>query len=233
MKLKIEYEDADIIVCIKPHGVPAQGDKTHDEDVESYLKNYIFEKEKMDTEPYLAIVHRLDRPVAGLMVFAKNPQAAASLSKQITDGTMRKYYQAILTGELPEESGVLVDYLLKDSKTNTTKVVDKDTKGAKRAELSYEVLDVFETSEGILSYVLICLNTGRHHQIRVQTAGRQAGIWGDTKYNPKFHKVKRQYKQIGLYAARLEFEHPATGEHMIFKNEPTGEAFDLIEMEDY
>ena len=167
------------------------------------------------------------------MVFARNQEAAADLSSQMLDGVFDKYYQAILTGELPDEEGDMVDYLLRDGKTNTSKVVKRGTKGAKKAALEYEVLDVIETDLGVFSYVLIHLLTGRHHQIRVQCASRGVGIYGDTKYNPQFQKVKRIYKEIGLYSTRLEFEHPATGEMMVFKTEPEGEAFDIIEAEDF
>lgn len=233
MKIQILHEDDDIIVCVKPAGVPTQPDRTNDEDMESYLKNYLYEKYELEEEPYIAVLHRLDRPVGGVMVFAKNQKAAARLSDQITSGKVVKYYQAVLTGELPDEAGTLTDYLVRDGKTNTSKVVSKDTKGARRAELDYEVLDVFETDEGILSYVLIELITGRHHQIRVQTSSRGAGIYGDTKYNPRFMKTKRKYQEIALYSTRLEFEHPATGEWMVFKQEPEGDVFDIIEMEDF
>lgn len=233
MKVEILHEDADIIVCVKPYGMPAQGDKSRDTDLLSYLKNHIFEEEELEEEPYLAMVHRLDRPVGGIMVFAKNQRAAARLSDQVQGGTMVKFYQAILTGELPDECGVLEDYLVKDGKTNTSKIVKKGTKGAKRAQLEYEVLDVFETDQGVLSYVLIDLITGRHHQIRVQMAGRGAGIYGDTKYNPLFAKTKKKYQQIALFATRLEFEHPVTGEHLIFKCEPEGDAFEVIELDEF
>lgn len=233
MNVEILYEDSDLIVCIKPYGMPVQSDKSRDTDVLSYLKNYIFEKEEMDDEPYLAMVHRLDRPVGGVMVFARNQQAAAKLSDQVQDGTMIKFYQAVLTGELPDEGGMLEDYLVKDGKTNTSKVVKKGSKGAKKAQLEYEVLDVFETDSGILSYVLIELITGRHHQIRVQMASRGCGIYGDTKYNPQFSKTKKQYQQIALFATRLEFEHPSTGEHMVFKCEPEGDAFEVIELDEF
>lgn len=233
MKVEILYEDQEIIVCIKPFGMPVQGDKSRDTDLLTYLKHHIFEEEDMEEEPYLALIHRLDRPVGGVMVFAKTQSAAAKLSDQVQDGTMIKFYQAVLTGELNQEFGTLEDYLLKDGKTNTSKVVKKGTKGAKRAQLSYEVLDVFETDEGILSYVLIELITGRHHQIRVQMASRGAGIYGDTKYNPRFMKTKKNYQQIALFATRLEFEHPATGEHMVFKTEPEGAAFDVIELDEF
>lgn len=233
MKLEILHEDEDIIVCVKPYGMPVQGDKSHDTDVLSYLKNHVFENEELEDEPYLAMVHRLDRPVGGVMVFAKNQSAAAKLSDQMQDGNMVKFYQAVLTGELPQESGVLEDYLVKDGKTNTSKVVKKGTKGAKKAQLAYEVLDVFETDAGILSYVLVELITGRHHQIRVQMASRGCGIYGDTKYNLQFAKVKKKYQQIALFATRLEFTHPATGEHMVFKCEPEGDAFEVIELDEF
>lgn len=233
MKLNILHEDESIIVCVKPYGVPSQSDKTNSEDMISMLKLRIYERENRSEEPYLAAIHRLDRPVSGIMVFAKTKEAAANLSKQSEEGEMIKYYQAILTGELPDEEGVLKDYLLHDKKNNITTIVSKDTLGAKYAELEYEVLDVMETDQGILSYVLIILVTGRHHQIRVQMAGRKAGIWGDTKYNPKFQKVKKEYKQIGLHASRLEFTHPVTGEHMVFKDEPTGKAFEVIELDEF
>lgn len=232
-KIPILYEDQEVLVCVKPQGVSSQADKSNDGDVLDYFKSYLYDRDELEEEPYLAVIHRLDRPVGGIMVLAKTQQAAADLSDQVQDGTMVKFYQAIVTGELPDECGTLTDYLLKDGKTNTTRIVPKGTKGAKQAELDYEVLDVFETDEGILSYILIQLLTGRHHQIRVQLANQGAGIWGDTKYNPRFQKVKRSYRQIGLYATRLEFEHPVTGEHMVFKCEPEGEAFDVIEMEDF
>jgi 23S rRNA pseudouridine1911/1915/1917 synthase len=233
MKIDILYEDADILVCVKPYGMPVQGDKSRDTDMLTYLKNHIFEREKMEEEPYLAMIHRLDRPVGGVMVFAKNRSAAANLSDQVQDGTMIKFYQAVLTGELPDDYGTLTDYLLKDGKTNTTKVVDKGVKGAKKAVLDYEVLDVMETDDGILTYVLIQLVTGRHHQIRVQMASRNAGIYGDTKYNPKFMKVKKKYQQMALYSTRIEFEHPTSGEHLVFKQEPEGDAFDVIELTEF
>ena len=167
------------------------------------------------------------------MVFAKNQAAAANLSDQIQDGNVIKYYQAVLTGELQDDMGTMTDYLLKDGKTNTTKIVDRDVKGAKKAVLDYEVLDVFETDNGVLTYVLVQLITGRHHQIRVQMAGRNAGIYGDTKYNPKFMNTKKKYQQMALYSTRLEFDHPSTGERMVFKSEPEGDAFEVIELDEF
>lgn len=233
MKINVLHEDGDIIVAVKPGGVPSQNDKTNSESMVGMLKLRMYEKDGLSGEPYLAPIHRLDRPVGGLMVFAKNPDAAAKLSKQSEDGRMVKYYQAILTGELPNEQGTLKDYLLHDTKENVTRVVSEDTPGAKYSELSYEVLDVMDTDEGTLTYVLIELVTGRHHQIRAQFAGRKCGIWGDTKYNPKFQKTKKRYREIGLHASRIEFDHPKTGEHMVFKHEPEGGAFEVLDLEEF
>jgi 23S rRNA pseudouridine1911/1915/1917 synthase len=250
MKPKILYEDEYMLACVKKSGVPSQSDKSNDEDMVSIIKNYIFEKSDSSEEPYVSVIHRLDKPVGGVMIFAKTKEAAAKLSDMMQKGQIVKYYQAVLTGELPDFDGELVDYMVRDPKTNTSKIVPEGTDGAKRAALYYEVLDVFETDEGVLSYVLIELETGRHHQIRVQMANQGCGIWGDTKYNPKFSGVsgsgnKSKYKkggrpkgksnftQIGLYSSRIELTHPFTGEELVFKSEPTGQAFEVIEMEDY
>lgn len=233
MKLDILYEDEYMLACVKPCKVPSQSDKSNDEDMITIVKNYLFDRADSDEEPYVAAIHRLDRPVGGVMIFAKTREAAAKLSDQMQDNKITKYYQAIITGELPDYEGELVDYISKDPKTNTARLVKKGDKGAKRAVLRYEVLDVFETSEGVLSYVLIELETGRHHQIRAQLAGHGCGIWGDTKYNPLFSRLKRRYQQIGLYSSRIELEHPFTGERLVFKHEPEGEAFEVIEMDEF
>lgn len=233
MNLEILYEDEYMLACVKPPGVPSQADKSNDEDMVTIVKNYIFDNQSSNDEPYVAMLHRLDRPVGGVMIFAKDKDTAAKLSKQQTDGAMVKYYQAVLTGELPEEYGELSDYMVKDAKTNTSKICSKDTDGAKKAEPTYELLDEFETDEGILSYVLIKLLTGRHHQIRVQMSHLGCGVWGDTKYNIKFKNAKKGVKQIALFSSRIELEHPVTGEHLVLKKEPYGKAFDVIEMDEF
>ena len=166
-------------------------------------------------------------------MFAKTPSVAAKLSDMLQDGRIKKYYEAIISGELPDMEGTLTDYLVRNGRNNTTVVAKKGDKGAKKAVLNYEVIDVFETNLGVLSYVLIELETGRHHQIRVQLASRGCGIWGDTKYNPQFAKTKRRYLEMGLYSTRMEFVHPVTGEDIVLKSFPQGEAFDLIEMDEF
>lgn len=232
-KMQILHKDPAIIVCVKPQGMPVQNDKSRDLSLLNYLKNEIARKEKRTTEPELYVVHRLDRPVGGVMVFARTKEAAADLSKQMQDGSFDKFYQVILTGFLNEPEGEFTDYLLKDSKNNTSKVVPAGTKDAKKAILEYEVLDMLETDQGDYTYALIHLVTGRHHQIRVQCAARKAGIWGDTKYNPKFQNAKKKYHQIGLYSTRISFIHPTTGKEVVYKTEPEGPAFDILDAEEY
>lgn len=228
-EVKILYKDQDVAVCEKPAGMPAADDKSGDMDVFHSLKNQLFFEENLDREPELYMIHRLDRPVGGVMVFARNKKAAAELSRQVREHIFEKDYQAVVNGWLPEEDGIFTDYLLKDEKKNLSVIVKEGTPGAKKAELSYEVLDMAETGEGRLSYCLIHLMTGRHHQIRVQFAGRGFGLYGDTKYNQKFQKTKKRYEEIGLYATRISFQHPSDGKICTFKAEPKGKAFLMLE----
>ena len=219
MKLEILYEDAYLLACVKPYGVLSQGDKGNDEDMITKIKHYLYDQEESEQaeEPYVAAIHRLDRPVGGVMVFAKTPEVAAKFSDMQQDGEIAKYYQAVITGELPDFEGEMVDYLLRDGKTNTTKVVKKGEKGAKRAELYYEVLDVMDTDDGTLSYVLIELVTGRHHQIRVQMAHAQMPLLGDNKYASRDSARLSEITGIchtALLASRLILKHPVSGKKM-------------------
>ena len=217
-RVPIVFEDDAVIVCEKPAGMPVQSDHTRDMDVLTILKHHIFEEQNSEEEPYLAVVHRLDRPVGGLMVLAKTKEAAANLSEQIQNFEFEKNYQAVVCGNLREDFGTFEDYLLKNGKTNKTEVVKAGTPGARKAELDYEL-------------ILVILHTGRHHQIRVQFASRGLGLYGDTKYNSKFQKTKKKYTEIGLYSTRISFNHPVTGERMTFKIEPSGEAFEKMDVE--
>jgi len=239
MKLDIVYEDEYLIACVKPYGVPSQLDKTYGVDMITLVKEYLYEKDK--EEPYVAVINRLDRPVAGIILFAKDETTAAKLSDMVHDRKIAKFYQVVVCGFMKEEQGTLTGYLYHDKKSNVTKVVPKGTKGAKYAELRYEVLDELDTDEGPISYLLVELVTGRHHQIRCQMAAEGAPIWGDTKYSIKkehprpgkgAHKNKER-SEIGLYSTKMIFVHPVTGEEIFLHREPEGKAFEIMDQFDW
>lgn len=218
----IIFEDKDIIVCHKKSGIAVQNSRIGQLDMESGLKNYIAQKNpgKM---PYLGIIHRLDQPVEGVLVFAKNPEAAKKLSAQMTSGKMGKFYLAVVEGEINQSEGTLEDYLKKDGKTNTSAVVNKGVTDAKKAILFYKVLEQIKT-EGELNKTLvkIQLDTGRHHQIRVQMSHAGMPLVGDRKYNGN-GKIN---KSLGLCSFCLEFEHPSSKKKMSFQVVPSGDAFE-------
>lgn len=215
MGLNILYEDESLLIVKKDAGIPVQAGKLRMMDLQGLIKKELYRRDKTAGEPYLGLVHRLDQPVEGVMVFAKTPQAAADLSRQVTDGRMKKHYLALLCGKPSEKRGTLVDYLAKDGRTNTSSVVPKETKDAKRAELNYQVLKEGKTT----ALVQIGLITGRHHQIRVQMANAGWPLYGDTKYNPRFQQTE-EYVQTALCAYRLSFIHPKTKKQMEFQITP-------------
>lgn len=226
MNYKIIYEDKDIMVCHKMAGFPVQTGKIGAKDLVSELKNYLYKKEKTS---YIGIVHRLDQPVEGLIIFAKNQRAAGILGKQITGGLINKYYYAVASGTPNGEKNRLVNYLLKDNKTNSSFVTDKD-KG-KEAILEYQLIKQKKIEETETGYALldICLLTGRHHQIRVQLANAGIPLLGDKKYGnetSEFLSNEMNVKNIALCAYRLEFLHPATNKKMEFKIKPEGKIFE-------
>ncbi len=216
IKLNVIYEDNHIIVVEKPVNIPSQGDKTGDIDMLTIIKQYLKEKYNKPGNVYLGLVHRLDRPVGGVMVFAKTSKAAARLSEQVREKIFRKKYLVIVNGKFKDNKGVLEDYLLKNEKTNMSRVVTEETKSAKYAKLDYEVLKY--DSELNLSVLRINLYTGRHHQIRVQLSSRGHSIYGDQKYGGRGHG-----KQICLWAYELTIQHPITKEEMSFKALPDKE----------
>ena len=178
--MNVLYEDNHIIVAIKPVNVPSQEDKTGDKDMLTMIKEYIKEKYNKPGNVYIGLVHRLDRPVGGIMVFARTSKAASRLSEEVRNKSFNKKYLAIVNGKFDEKSGTFVDYLWKDQKNNTSYVVKESKKGAKKAELNYEVLKY--NHDDNLSLVKIDLKTGRHHQIRVQFSSRGHALYGDNKY---------------------------------------------------
>ena len=212
-KLKVIFEDNHIIVVEKPVNIPSQGDKTGDIDMLTIIKEYLKEKYKKTGNVYLGLINRLDRPVGGVMVFAKTSKAAARLSEQVREKIFEKTYLVVVNGKMERRSGILEDYLLKNEKNNISKVVKEGTKNAKYASLDYEVLKYNE--EINLSVLKVNLHTGRHHQIRVQLSSRDHSIYGDQKYGGRGHG-----KQIALWAYELKIKHPITKEEMSFKSIP-------------
>lgn len=212
-ELKVIYEDNHIIVVEKKPNIPSQKDKTEDVDMLTIIKQYIKEKYNKPGEVYLALIHRLDRPVGGVMVFAKTSKAAARLSEEVRNRNLKKEYLVIVDGKMDRKEGTLENYLLKNEKTNTSKVVKEGTKNSKYAKLDYQVLKYNE--EINLSVLKINLHTGRHHQIRVQLANSGHSICGDQKYG-----TRGRGKQISLWAYRLSFTHPTTKEQLTFYSIP-------------
>ena len=218
MKLDIIYEDKEIIVCYKPSGVATQTASLSSPDVVSMIKNYLAKQTK-GKSPYVGVIHRLDQPVSGLVVFAKTQKSAASLSKQIQDGNANKDYIAFCTGTLEEKEGTLSHYIAKDEKTRLAKVktsINKSEENTyKKAILTYEVEKEFEDS----SIIKVHLQTGRFHQIRAQFSFIGHALLGDAKYGSLASRelsMKKRMTKIALCAYRLVLKHPVTGKEMEF-----------------
>lgn len=203
-KINVIYEDNHIIVVEKPINVPTCEDDSKDIDLLSLVKFYLKEKYNKPGNVYLGLVHRLDRPVGGIMVFAKTSKAASRLNEQIRENKIEKKYYCVVSGILKNKSDILKDYLLKDSKMNKVVV----NKKGKYAELDYKVLAEKEN----LSLIEVNLHTGRSHQIRVQFSSRNYPLFGDQKYNKKAIVGE----QIALYSFSLSFKHPISKEVMTF-----------------
>lgn len=218
MRCEILYEDETIIVIRKPAGLATQSAKVGEPDAVSELKKYLAENGQKN--PYIGVVHRLDQPVEGLLVFAKTKDAAAGLTKQLSVGTLNKNYYALVCGKPKEDCGELVDYLVKEQ--SMAKVVPEGTPEAKKAVLQYKVLK--RMPEG-LALLDIHIDTGRFHQIRVQMAHAGMPLLGDRKYgSPLSVSFSEEVgvKFVALYAYRLEFKHPITKKAMNYELQPEG-----------
>lgn len=223
INLKVIYEDNHIIVVEKPANIPSQGDKTGDLNMLTIIKAYLKEKYNKPGNVYLGLVHRLDRPVGGVMVFAKTSKAAARLSEQVREKVFKKKYLVIVNGKFEEKKGTLKDYLLKNERLNKSRVVEEGTKNSKYAELDYEVLKY--DKEQNLSLLKINLHTGRHHQIRVQLSSRDHSIYGDAKYNGR-----GSARQLYLWAYELTIQNVISKEEMTFTSIPEKEkAWKILE----
>lgn len=250
------YEDKDIIVCHKPSGIATQTSRVGQVDMVSEIAGYLASGQRKsdlpgdpasgrkdsisagndrqaEGTPYVGLVHRLDQPVEGILVFARNKAAASVLSRQAAAGQMEKEYYAVVCGQDIPESGELVDYLLKEGRTNLSRVVPKEVKEAKEARLRFRILQrkAAELPGGEsrqLALAKIRLETGRHHQIRVQMANAGLSLLGDHKYaDAAAVRLSEQMglKEIALCACRLSFAHPGTREKMMFQTRPGGKGF--------
>lgn len=214
LKYKILYEDKDVFVLYKPPGLAVQSARPSVPDVMSQLANDL--RERGIKAPQLRLINRLDQPVEGIFLVAGNEQAAADLNRQVQDHIlMEKWYQALVCGKLSEKEGSLVDYLVKDGRTNTSRVVPKETRDAKRSELRYRVIQEWEDR----SLLEIRLLTGRHHQIRVQLAHAGVPIVGDRKYGKA--EPGSAPERLALCSFKTTFVHPRTKKSMCFQVEPT------------
>lgn len=208
--LNIIYEDNHIIVVEKPINMLSQSDNTKDLDLQTALKMYIKEKYHKPGNVYIGLVHRLDRPTGGLMVFARTSKSASRLSEEIRNKSFKKSYLAVINGKTKEKD-TLEDYL---EKQGNISVISTKEKG-KYAKLNYELIAYKDN----FSLVKVNLETGRNHQIRLQFKSRNMPLYGDNKYN------NDKNKNLGLYAYKLEFTHPTKKEKMIFINYPTYSPF--------
>ncbi len=217
MNFDILYEDNHILVVVKPHNISVQEDESKDEDLLTMLKAYIKEKTGKPGNVYLGLVHRLDRPTGGVMVFAKTSKAAARLSEQIRENEMEKDYLTVVNGCPRERTAHLVHYLKKDEKNNVVTVVPQLESGSKRAELTYSVLDTIDNK---ISLVKVHLETGRSHQIRVQMATIGSPVFGDVKYGGD--SLAKGWN-LALWAYSLKFTHPISKQTLHFVAFPNEE----------
>lgn len=212
--VNIIFNDKNIIIVEKPAGMPCQSDKTGDRDILSSLS------ESFSSEIFL--VHRLDRPIGGIMIFTKNKKSCAFLSEQIKEKTFKKTYFAVVCGTPPKREDILINYIIKNQRLNLSKTVHKNTPGAKIAELGYKTINTIKTKDyGALSLLKIDLKTGRHHQIRLQLSNAGFPIWGDTKYNVGFKR--HGYVKTALFSNSIEFTSPTTGKRVKYEILPPDE----------
>lgn len=216
--MNILFEDEYMLAAVKPQGMPSQADKTGDPDLLSELEDY--------AKQPLGLLHRLDRPVGGVILFAKDKNTESILARDLQEKKLNKRYLTVLCGKLPQDEGTLEDYLLKNARTNLSEVVSQDRKGAKKAILHYRKIAERETEIGVLTLAEIKLDTGRHHQIRVQTSHAGFPIWGDKKYHKNF--PVRGKTEIALWSYQLEGIHPKTKQSFSFTVKPEKEPFSLF-----
>lgn len=210
--LTILYEDNHLIVVLKPQNVPSCEDESKDKDLLTMVKEYIKETYDKKGNVYVGLVHRLDRPTGGVMVFAKSSKAAGRLAEQMKTGDFEKKYFAVVNGKLKEDKATLINYLKKNAVNNMVYLSSPTVEGAKKAELDYVVLEKQED----LSLIEVRLHTGRSHQIRVQMSAIGCPLYGDMRYGGE----KARKGNLALWAYYLAFSHPVSKERLVFRVEP-------------
>ena len=210
--INILYEDNHLLVVEKPCNMPTQQDESNDLDLLTRLKEDLKIRYNKPGDVYLGLVHRLDRPVGGIMVFAKTSKAASRLSDQIRTHQFQKTYYAVVNFNDLKQQDTWIDMLKKDHKTNTSKVTSRHDPQGKEAILSYSILGIHQN----LAQVEISLKTGRSHQIRVQFSSRNHALWGDQRYN----RFAQANQQIALWAYSIRFIHPTTKQPLKFQINP-------------
>lgn len=250
--IPILYVDKDIIVVQKPAGLESQVSRGFAPDMVSEIRRYLHNPQDIHSRPqrastaqppYVGVIHRLDKPVEGIMVYGLNQKSTASLSASLQAGKMEKSYLAVVCGKPVDKQGTYVDYLRHCKENNTSKIVDKSDENGKKAVLNYRVLEVINNpgkQDQMLSLIDIELLTGRHHQIRVQFAGHATPLYGDGRYGGGLSTkstagtVDKARKKTGfgdgrqplaLCARRLAFPHPSDGKRMEFAMVPSSGAF--------
>lgn len=218
--MKIIYDDNQIVVAIKPQNMPTQADASGDIDALSQVKAFIKEKYQKKGDAFVGLVHRLDRPTGGVMVFARNTKAASRLSAQLQSGDFRKTYFAVVKGKLKKQTGRLENYLQKDEKNNKVTLATMGSTGAKLAVLEYEALE----EKDDLTLVRVRLKTGRSHQIRVQFASIGHPVFGDAKYGAPEGK-NLSTKNLALWANVIDFRHPTLDQTMVFFVNPPEDVY--------
>ena len=215
-KLNIVHEDNHIIVVVKPQNLLSQSDETQEDDMLSLVKQYVKEKYNKPGEVFIGLVHRLDRPTGGLMVFARNSKSAARLSRQMAENEFNKEYLTVVENKVRAKEARLEDYIKKDEKTNMVKLAPRSEKNTKLAILNYKLLQ--EDADLNLSLLNVKIETGRPHQIRVQLSNIKNPVFGDYKYGAVVKGQKTS--NLALWAYKLEFVHPVTKANMKFVSLP-------------
>lgn len=248
MKTRILYEDSDLLVIYKPAGIATQTAKVGQSDVVSELTNYLA-KSRMDrakggATPFVGVVHRLDQPVEGVLVFGKHKKATAELNKQLTDGSLKKHYLAAVCGKPLETQAKLVDYMVKD-KDGSAKIVRESYPDAKKAVLEYNLIGTNSMHVGArqevedlwnreleVSLLKVVLKTGRFHQIRVQLSHMGCPLLGDMRYGNKTSELisnSLNIRHVALCAYHLEFMHPMSGKKVEYTVTPENRAFAIFQ----